>query len=154
MTDKEPCEAPVFSVRRLTSKLNLNRVTDLLLWLCACVMAGTGLLIAFRLPPGSRGGRGLTALGWSRHDWGDVHRWFSYGFLALTVAHIILHWKWLWTTACRKIKWPVVAGLLGGLAIIAILWFLPVRQGVDDHDHEGPGRGQGRGRAAQFEVSD
>ncbi|MCB1068910.1 MAG: DUF4405 domain-containing protein [Verrucomicrobia bacterium] len=137
---------PTHTLRTLTSKLNLNRVVNLCLWLCACVMTGTGLLIAFRLPPGSRGGRGLSILGWSRHDWGDLHRWFSYGFLALIVIHMLLHWRWLWTTACRKIKWPVVLGLLFGLAIIAVLWFLPITQGTDDHgEGHGHGRGQGRG---------
>ncbi len=35
----------------------LTRASNLLLWLAFCALAGTGLLMAFRLPPGSRGER-------------------------------------------------------------------------------------------------
>jgi len=51
----------------------LPRLLNALLWLVFCAMAGTGLLLAFRLPSGSRGGRGLSALGMARHEWGDWH---------------------------------------------------------------------------------
>ena len=55
----------------------------MLLWLVFCAMAGTGLLLAFRLPPGFRGGAGLAVMGWTRHQWGDLHTWLSYAFLGL-----------------------------------------------------------------------
>lgn len=54
-------------------------------------MVTTGCLLAYRLPPGRRGGGGLTAWGWSRHDWGDLHLWNSYVFISLNIiAHAIL----------------------------------------------------------------
>ena len=99
-----------------------------MLWLVFCGMAGTGLLLAFRLPPGSRGGAGLTAMGWGRHDWGDVHTWLSYAFLALITAHLALHWRWLWQVAAKKHAWPLVVGIGAGLALMFWLAFLPVEK--------------------------
>ena len=99
-----------------------------MLWLVFCGMAGTGLLLAFRLPPGSRGGAGLTAMGWGRHDWGDVHTWLSYAFLALIAAHLALHWRWLWQVAAKKRAWPLVVGIGAGLLLMLWLAFQPVEK--------------------------
>jgi hypothetical protein len=130
------------------------RVLNALLWLVFCAMAGTGLLLAFRLPPGSRGGRGLTALGMSRHEWGDIHTWLSYGFLALVLIHMALHWRWFWQIAARRRSWPLLAGVGAGLAIMAALTLQPVakrgRGGADHgpeatHREADPGGGHGEG---------
>lgn len=130
-------ESPV-PVRRGFSRSSVARVLNMLLWLVFCGMAGTGLLIAFRLPPGSRGGAGLASLGWTRHQWGDLHTWLSYAFLALVGIHLVLHWRWLWQVAGKKHSWPLLAGIGMGLVLIAGLLFLPVekraRQGRDIHD--------------------
>jgi len=105
----------------------LPRLLNALLWLVFCSMAGTGLLLAFRLPAGSRGGRGLSALGLSRHEWGDFHTWLSYAFLALTFTHLALHWRWFWHIAARKRRWPLVLGLGAGIALLLALALQPVR---------------------------
>lgn len=119
----------------------LPRVLNALLWLVFCGMAGTGLLLAFRLPPGSRGGAGLTAMGWGRHDWGDVHTWLSYGFLVLIAAHLTLHWRWLWQVAAKRRAWPLLAGLGAGLLLMIWLVSQPVEK------HGGPGGGRGKNHA-------
>ncbi len=80
--------AEVGQAKRGISRSVVPRVLNALMWLVFCGMAGVGLLLAFRLPPGSRGGARLTALGWVRHDWGDVHTWLSYVFLALIAAQL------------------------------------------------------------------
>jgi len=104
----------------------LPKILNGLLWLVFCAMAGTGLLLAFRLPPGSRGGQGLSALGMTRHDWGDVHTWLSYAFLALILIHLLLHWRWFWQVAARKRGWPLVIGFGAGLALLLALSLQPV----------------------------
>lgn len=114
--------------RRGLSRSTVPRVLNALLWLVFCAMAGTGLLLAFRLPPGSRGGQGLTAMGWGRHDWGDVHTWLSYAFLVLIAAHLSLHWRWLWQVAAKKRSWPLVLGVGAGLLLLLWLVFQPVAQ--------------------------
>ena len=110
------------------SRSTVPRVLNALLWLVFCGMAGTGLLLAFRLPPGSRGGAGLTAMGWGRHDWGDLHTWLSYAFLALIAAHLALHWRWLWQVAAKKHAWPLVVGVGAGLGLMLWLALQPVEK--------------------------
>jgi membrane associated rhomboid family serine protease len=127
----KPPAAAGMSIRKI-----VPRVMNALLWLVCCAMAGTGLLLAFRLPPGSRGGRGLSALDLSRHEWGDIHTWLSYAFLALMVAHLALHWRWFWQVAARKKRWPLVLGFGVGIALLLALAFQPVTKGGDDHEHE------------------
>jgi hypothetical protein len=128
--------------RKGFSRSAVPRVLNAFLWLVFCGMAGTGLLLAFRLPPGSRGGRGLTAMSWDRHDWGDVHTWLSYAFLTLIAAHLALHWRWLWQVAAKRHAWPLVAGL--GLGLVLMMWliFQPVEQ-------RGRARGPMHDRAAE-----
>jgi hypothetical protein len=104
------------------------RILNLLLWLSFCAMAGTGLLLAFRMPPGSRGGRGLEALGLERHEWGDLHTWISYVFIATIVIHLALHWRWLWQIAGRIRAWPIIAGIGLGLLLLLFLAFQPVHR--------------------------
>lgn len=104
----------------------LPRCLNLLLWLSFCALSGTGLLMALRLPPGSRGGRGLQALGMNRHEWGDVHLWIAYTFIAAILLHLILHWRWLWQVAASRRNWPILIGVGLGLALFLTLIFLPV----------------------------
>ncbi|XHR31217.1 MAG: DUF4405 domain-containing protein [Chthoniobacteraceae bacterium] len=117
-------------------KILLRRLLNLLLYLSFCTMAGTGLLMAFRLIPGSRGGRGLTVLGWTRHEWGDLHTWVSYAFIALVVLHLLINWAWLTKVAGKGRLWPLVIGLAAGITIIAVFLLLPVKERE---------RGKGRG---------
>lgn len=104
----------------------MPRILNALLWLVFCAMAGTGLLLAFRLPPGSRGGHGLSAWGMSRHEWGDWHTWLSYAFLALVLVHLALHWRWFWQVASRKKTGPLMLGFGAGILLIAVLALQPV----------------------------
>ncbi len=122
----------------------LPKVANLLLWLLFCVMSGTGLLIAYRLPPGSRGGHGLSALGWTRHEWGDLHFWVSLAFLALLLIHLALHWRWLWQIASKRRAWPLLAGIGAGLALMIGLFCLPVQQD-ESAQQQGHGGRQFRG---------
>jgi len=104
----------------------LPKLANMLLWLLFCMLSGTGLLLAYRLPPGSRGGHGLSALGWTRHEWGDLHYWISLAFLVLIVIHMALHWRWFWQIASKRRAWPLLAGMGGGLALMIGIVSLPV----------------------------
>lgn len=134
---RNPTPMPAPTPAKRSSRTVLPRICNAALWLVLCGLAGTGLLLSFRLPPGSRGGRGLSALGWGRHDWGDLHTWLAYGFLALMVLHLVLHWRWFWQIAARKRSWPLLAGFGAGLALVLVIVCLPVR---DDDEGDGPGR--------------
>lgn len=110
------------------SNLAINRVLNLALWIDFCALSGIGLLIAFRLPPGSRGGSGLSALGLTRHQWGDVHTWLGYGLIALVIAHLALHWRWLWQAASKKRSLWLLGGLGAGALLVLVLALQPVAQ--------------------------
>jgi hypothetical protein len=110
------------------------RALNLMLWLNVCALTGTGMLLAWRLPPGSRGGRGLSALGLDRHGWGDIHMWLGYAFGALILVHLAVHWRWLWQFASRRRAWPMLAGLGLGLLLVVALILLPVVKSDRGHD--------------------
>jgi len=127
-------------------KLWMNRVLDFLLWVAFCLMLATGFILRYRLPPGSRGGAGLSIWGWSRHDWGDLHTWLGYAVCLMVVLHLALHWRWLWRAAVPRWKWPVVVGLLAGILLALGAWVLPVeRSGGGNHTNKGRGMAQGLG---------
>lgn len=126
----------------------LPRTANLALWLLFCAMSATGLLLAFRLPPGSRGGHGLSVLGWSRHEWGDLHLWISYSFLALILLHLCLHWRWFWQIAGKRRAWPILAGIGAGLALAISAFCIPVeREKTTNHGKPSMREGNGPGRA-------
>jgi len=84
----------------------LNFVVDFVSFINLVCLALTGFVLKYILPPGT-GGRGHGFRGglepgqvkdlWSmtRHEWGDIHFYFALFFLALMVAHIVLHWSWI-----------------------------------------------------------
>ena len=85
------------------------------------LLAATGAIMKWILPPGSggghgygfRGGRGPSSgvgqvgqlLGLGRHDWGDIHFILAVSFVSLILVHIILHWTWIKTCA-KSIFFP------------------------------------------------
>ena len=121
-------------LKRPSRKTVLPRILNFLLWVSFCAMSGTGLLLSFRLLPGSQGGRGLTALGWDRHEWGNVHTWISYFFIAAILLHLALHWRWLWQIAARKRSWPMWVGIGSGLILMLLLIFQPIQRDPDHSD--------------------
>ena len=104
----------------------IHRILNLLLYLAFCAMVGTGLLMAYRLPPGSRAGSGLTVLGMDRHEWGDIHLWISYIVIAAVIAHLGMNWTWLKKIAASMKPLRLLGGLLVGIAMIVVLILLPV----------------------------
>src|SRR5271157_5198510 len=93
------------SLGRNTSK----RVLDLALYLVACVTAGTGLLLAYRLPHGADNASRVVFFGYGRHEWGDIHTWLAYFGLLLVVVHLALNWQWLVKVAASKHMWRIQA---------------------------------------------
>jgi len=122
-------------------KPTLMRIANWLLYVGFCLLIGTGWLLEFRLPPGSRG---LELLGWSRHDWGDLHFWTACAVVALAIAHLALNWAWVRKVAHDNRRWRMVVGFGVGLALIAAFILLPITRrggrggaGDDTHQHGG-----------------
>ncbi len=111
-------------------------------------LAGTGFLMKFRLPPGS--GESLAVLGLVRHDWGAIHLWLAFAFLALMLAHILLHWRWIKAMAQGRsskgrTRRLVVFGVTTTLFLIIMI--LPWLLRVELTERTGEGRGHRRGHA-------
>ena len=98
-------------------RTTVNYIVDALAFLDLVMLAATGVILRWILPPGSggghgrgfRGGRGpedvkqLLDLG--RHDWGDIHFILSLLFVFLMLVHLVLHWTWI-KTCTRAILSP------------------------------------------------
>jgi len=142
----------------------LNFFVDVLLLLALLGMIATGLTTRYLLPPGSRGGQGLSLWGLDRHEWGDIHFWLAVTLAGLLVLHVALHWSWVcvlitrWlrpanvpaqpTSALRRnlcglLFLVVVAGLLAAFVWIA---HTQVTGRSTDGMHETGGRQRRRGR--------
>jgi hypothetical protein len=91
-------------------RTTLNFIIDLISFVDLLLLAATGSIMRWVLPPGSggrgrgfRGGRGgehiETLWGLGRHDWGDIHFVLSLLFVLLMLIHIVLHWTWIKTCA-------------------------------------------------------
>jgi hypothetical protein len=52
-------------------KKHANMILNAVLYLCFCGLAGTGLLLEFRLCEDSHG----SVWGIAAEDWGDIHEW-------------------------------------------------------------------------------
>jgi hypothetical protein len=86
---------------------SLNFVIDAAAFAGFLLLATTGMLLAYRLPPGSGeregfgGGRGESQRsidllwGYTRHEWGDVHYWMAIALMAVLALHLFLHWSWI-----------------------------------------------------------
>jgi len=105
-------------------RTTLNFIVDLIGFVNLLLLAATGAVMKWVLPPGSgggggghgygfRGGRGPGSgvgevrqlLGLGRHDWGYVHFILALLFLSLILVHIVLHWTWIKTCA-KSILFP------------------------------------------------
>ncbi|MFU8848916.1 MAG: DUF4405 domain-containing protein, partial [Opitutales bacterium] len=110
----------------------------------------TGALLTWKLVPGSRGGRGLTVLDLSRHEWGDIHFWMGVICVAATMTHLILNWAWLKKIASSGKAWRLGAGLLAGAVLIFGIYALPLQKSGPEHSAPQEKSGPGRTSSAQF----
>lgn len=115
----------VISVR----KADWKKIIDLTLYLLFCGLAGTGLLLAYRLPHGGGAGHALF-LGLGRHPWGEVHTWLAYTAIIVGTIHFLLNWEWLVKVAASKRPWRLGLGIVAGLLILSVFLFVPTQPGV------------------------
>ena len=108
------------------------KIIDLLSFVSLTLMVSTGILIQFTLPPRSGGDE---VWGLTRHDWGEIHFYFSVVFLLLMVTHLIAHINYIKTVITGKAStekvYRVAIGVIGVIALI-LLAFAPVTSPVTD----------------------
>jgi hypothetical protein len=121
-----------------------KKVIDLALYLIACALTGTGLLLAHRLPHGQGYAGRMLFLGYDRHEWGEIHTWLAYVGIFLAVVHLLLNWQWLLKVAASKQVWRLAVGVLTGLLVVGAFLLLPIKESTYRHQQD---FGQHRGRA-------
>lgn len=102
-----------------------KKVVDLMLYLLFCALAGTGMLLSYRLPHGAGASRALF-LDFGRREWGEIHTWLAYLSIAVLVVHLLFNSQWLVKVAASKHLWRLAAGILAGLLIVGAFLLLPV----------------------------
>jgi hypothetical protein len=121
-------------------KSKLNLVIDAIMLVFLMAIAGLGFLIKYVLIPGYKrnslyqGDVELYFLGLDRHEWGSIHLWLSFVFLALMILHIALHWKMITCIFSRmfrgKASRVVIAVFTGIVALFLSLGTLFVKPQV------------------------
>jgi len=90
--------------RRIMDKVKINYFIDILLVISFIVVAITSLILFFFLPSGVRQAGYHTFLGMTKHTWSEIHSISGFSMLALSLVHIILHFKWLTTMSKTTFK--------------------------------------------------
>lgn len=82
-----------FAGGTIMNKPKINFIIDSVAFLLFLLLATTGLIIRHLLPPGSGQAKGI--LGFSRHQWGDIHFWIAIAILLVISTHLFTHWEWI-----------------------------------------------------------
>jgi hypothetical protein len=122
-------------------RATLNRLIDTLAFGSFVLVAATGCVLYFLLPPGSGRLQG-TGSGWraleqpvtllwglTRHTWGTVHFWMALGLMLVLALHLVLHWRWIVCTIRgqpRQGSGSRVALGVVGLAAVLVLVAAPL----------------------------
>ncbi len=70
-----------------------NYLVDMIMLLLAGVEAVSIVMLWLVLPQGFFPSRLL---------WLDIHKWVGLALTVAVIVHLILHWRWLWTTTRRR----------------------------------------------------
>jgi len=130
---------------KIMNSRQMRVVVDVTLWFLFSLMLGTGMLIHFRLVPGSEGGHGLQLFGLTRHEWGEIHYWTAYGFFGSLLIHLFLNLSFIKNVIAKRMTWRL--GILVGIAllVVGVLLMAPVTK-----ESGGGGRGHGRAMVSEY----
>ena len=114
-----------------------RKCIDAAMFFALCFLVGTGLLITYRLAPGSRGfTNGSTLLRLDSDAWRRVHLWNGYAVIALLLVHLVLNFSFIKNVlASRSLPLLLCLALAGSAVILAFLLVpvepVPVSVGSD-----------------------
>lgn len=74
-------------------RAKLNFMVDIVAFVAFVLLAATGVLVRYVLPPGS--GHFSILWGMDRHEWGQLHFWIAIVLMASLGLHLLLHWRWI-----------------------------------------------------------
>lgn len=123
------------------SRTALNYLIDAMSFAGFTLLAATGVLLRYVLPPGS--GRWSTLWGLQRHDWSEIHFWVAIFFLLALSMHLFFHWSWI--TAFVRGHKREESGVRVALGLVALITLLalalaPFFSTVEQTPRPGQGR--------------
>lgn len=97
-------------------KEKINFAIDAAAFAAFVLLASTGVLMSYVLPPGS--GHFSTLWGMDRHEWGKLHFWVAIALMVFLGLHLLLHWRWI--VCMIKGRPREGSGLRAALSIVAV----------------------------------
>jgi hypothetical protein len=125
----------------------LNFIIDAVAFLLFAFLTTTGVLMHYILPPGSGHRQSIWTL--SRHEWGEIHLWIAFGFLATLALHLLLHWRWIVCTL--QGRRTTASGLRLGLGTLGLIAAVGLAAAPLYSDVETSTDGGGHGKRAQHQ---
>lgn len=101
-------------------KKNLNKGINYLMYCAGLLVTVTGFALAWKLK------RGTELLGLNRHEWGDIHLWVGVVLAVAIVAHLVLHWRWIWQVASKRVPWVAWVGIAPPILACLVVLSLPL----------------------------
>ena len=106
----------------MIKKSNLITLIDISAFISFIFVVSTGVLMRYALPPKS--GKFIEVLGMSRHEWGNIHFYVTFIFLAILAIHLLLHWKFIRNMFHGRVKetenFRLILGLVGLIAVLVL----------------------------------
>ncbi len=106
----------------MIKKSSLIALIDIIAFISFIFVVSTGVLMRYVLPPKS--GKFTEILSMSRHEWGDIHFYITFIFLAILSIHLILHWRFIRNVFRGRVKNTnasrLILGLIGLFAVLAL----------------------------------
>lgn len=119
MTEPEQIQTQATGSQLLRKDLAV--ISNVVLYLTFCVLAATGLALAFKLDHD-----GARLFGVMKRDWARVHTIAALSVLSLVVLHLWVNWPWIRPILARQ-RWTSAVVVLVGLVVLALALLAPVR---------------------------
>lgn len=113
-------------MKTLSRAVLINRAVDLALLWSFSLLAGSGLVMEYRLSEEYYLPTGSTVLGLTWKSWAALHLLSGYTTLGCIAVHLALHWRWVWTAAAQRRPLALVFVLLVAAALFAAPLIAPV----------------------------
>ena len=94
----------------------IDRGINLAMLWGGALLAGSGLVMEYRLGPDQP--RGLTVWGMGWQGWALLHLCLGLTMLALLALHLWRHRRWWWAVLCDRRRWALIAVTLVALALL------------------------------------
>ena len=94
----------------------IDRGTNLAMLWTGALLAGSGLVLKFRLGPDQPRESSLWGMGWQ--SWALLHLCLGLSMLTLLSLHLWRHRRWFWAVLCRQRSLAFLLVLLIALALL------------------------------------